>query len=210
MIKTLFYVMDPMCSWCWGFAPALRQLLNVLDDTTRMQYVMGGLAPDSDEPMPEETREYVKQQWRLVFEQTGAEFNWDFWGNCQPRRSTYPACRAVIAAGKQGEHLSPKMIFAIQHAYYEQARNPSDTSTLLQLATELGLDFKQFSSDINSEKTQKLLQQDFTIRSSLGAEHFPSLFLETEEGIKCLSAGYTDSATLLKRYFTIVENQSTR
>lgn len=97
----LYYVMDPMCSWCYAFRPVFQALLNKLPLNITIEYVMGGLAADSTEPMPQETREYVQSQWRLIEEQTSVNLNWDFWKNCQPRRSTYPACRAVIAAGQQ-------------------------------------------------------------------------------------------------------------
>ena len=25
-MKTLYYVADPMCSWCWGFQPVLEKV----------------------------------------------------------------------------------------------------------------------------------------------------------------------------------------
>ena len=101
-MSTLYYVADPMCSWCWGFAPVLEQVVGELPSGVDIQYVMGGLARDSDEPMSQEVRAYVQNAWREVSVTTGARFNWDFWDRCQPRRSTYPACRAALAGGLQG------------------------------------------------------------------------------------------------------------
>ena len=69
----------------------------------------GGLAPDSDVPMPQEIVQYVKSAWRAVSAAAGLELNWDFWTKCQPRRSTYPACRAVVAAGMQSEEARVAM-----------------------------------------------------------------------------------------------------
>jgi protein-disulfide isomerase-like protein with CxxC motif len=54
----------------------------------------------------------------------GTEFNFDFWTKCQPRRDTYKACRAVIAASQQ--NAEEAMIEAIQKAYYLRAMNPSE------------------------------------------------------------------------------------
>ena len=83
----LLYVVDPMCSWCWGFTGVRAQVSEEFPDH-EWQLVMGGLAPDSDEPMEEETRAYVQDAWRAVAQRTGAEFNHDFWTECAPRRST--------------------------------------------------------------------------------------------------------------------------
>ena len=78
----LLYVADPMCSWCWGFHSVLEQVRDAFRGG-HIQYVMGGLARDSDDPMPEETQAFVQDQWRKVTEMTGAEFNWGILGHVQ-------------------------------------------------------------------------------------------------------------------------------
>jgi putative protein-disulfide isomerase len=133
----LYHVHDPMCSWCWGYRRVWDELRSALPESVVVVNVVGGLAPDSDEPMPMAQRETIAGYWGRIAEETGAEFNFDFWQQCEPRRSTYPACRAVIAAARQGAEEA--MIDAIQRAYYLRAMNPSNTSTLVQLAIELGL-----------------------------------------------------------------------
>jgi putative protein-disulfide isomerase len=125
---TLYYYHDPMCSWCWGYRPTAEILFANLPPNTSRENVLGGLASDSDEPMPVELRRTISGHWRKIQETLGAEFNFDFWTKCTPRRSTYPACRAVIAAANQ-QHES-EMILAIQRAYYLRAMNPSDTDIL--------------------------------------------------------------------------------
>ena len=47
MDRVLYYVADPMCSWCWGFHPVLEKVKEVLPDGISPVYVMGGLARDS-------------------------------------------------------------------------------------------------------------------------------------------------------------------
>lgn len=172
-----------MCSWCWGFHPVLSAVKEAVPSDLPITYVMGGLAKDSDEPMPEETQHYVQDQWRLVTDQTGVTFNWDFWEVCQPRRSTYPACRAVIAASFQRPDAVADMYEAIQRAYYQEARNPSDGLTLTALSGELepSLDEGQFTEDLVSEAAEAALQEGFNVRRLLGVREFPSLVL-AEEG----------------------------
>ena len=59
-MPTLLYVVDPMCSWCWGFTEVRREVSEAFPDL-EWQLVMGGLAPDSDEPMDEATKTYVQE-----------------------------------------------------------------------------------------------------------------------------------------------------
>ena len=127
-MPTLYYVADPMCSWCWGFTPTIAALQ--ADDRCALRYVMGGLARDSDEPMPAAMRAYVQDAWREVAQRTGASFNWDFWSQCQPRRATYPACRAVLAAADLGLDsarfaaalASPEIEAALQDQFHLRRR----------------------------------------------------------------------------------------
>jgi len=189
-MKNLYYVADPMCSWCWGFHPILTQVKEVLPDDVSLIYVMGGLARDSDEPMSEEVKGYVKNAWRQVTAETGASFNWDFWEVCQARRSTYPACRAFYAAKAQGQEPGVLMFEAIQRAYYKEARNPSDDETLIAVADEIGLDADRFARDLNSEAIETQMQDGFNVRRSLNANEFPSLVMQDGDQVQFLVRGY--------------------
>lgn len=170
----------------------LEGVSSVLPEEIPIRYVMGGLARDSADPMPEEIQSYVQSQWRLVAERTGAEFNWDFWKDCAPRRSTYPACRAAIAAGMQRPDGTAAMFHAIQRAYYLEARNPSDAETLVQLAGELNLDSQRFSDDLVSAHADELLHEDFALRRSFHADKFPTLILEHDDNQLWLAYGYEE------------------
>jgi len=183
---TLYYVADPMCSWCWGFASTLERIESQLRPDVHVQLVLGGLAPDSQEPMDEATKAYVQRAWRTVGETTGAQFNFAFWGQCAPRRSTFPACRAVLAAGDQGR----EMFGAIQRAYYVEARNPSDTTTLIEVAGELGIDSQAFADRLTSDATQELLHQQFQLRDRLQARAFPTLLLQRNDTVVPLARGF--------------------
>ena len=198
-MKKLYYVADPMCSWCWGFHSVLMQVKDALPDDVPLVYVMGGLARDSDEPMPEDVKAYVKNAWHQVTAETGASFNLDFWEVCEPRRSTYPSCRAFYAAKAQNEEAGVQMFEAIQRAYYQESRNPSDVATLIAVAGEVGLDVDQFAVDLRSEAIEKELQDGFNLRRSLGANEFPSLVMQNGDAAHFLVRGYDAVDVVLER-----------
>ena len=198
MPKTLYYVHDPMCSWCWAFRLSLNTLIEELPKEINIIRLLGGLAPDSDLPMPENTREYVLQNWRAIEKQVPeTKFNYDFWEKCKPRRSTYPACRAVIAARKQKDVFDTAMTLAIQEAYYLEARNPSDYETLINLAEEIGADKNKFSKDVRSTETDKILEEEIQQSKSLDLKSLPSLlFIDGERKIR-IEPNYLDAQVML-------------
>lgn len=176
----LYYIHDPMCSWCWAYQPILMEVRKALDDRISIGNILGGLAPDTDVAMPLAMRNQIEAYWRRIEQEVGTTFNFDFWQKADviPRRATYPACRAVIAAALQG--CEDAMIEMIQKAYYTRAMNPSDETTLLQLANELALDLDRFEVDLKSEKVQQILERQVAFSRSLPIQGFPSWVLESE------------------------------
>lgn len=195
---TLYYIHDPMCSWCYAFRPVWIQIQQQLDLRINVQYILGGLAPDSDQSMSPETRAYIQSQWRKIIQTVpGIQFNFDFWEQCQPRRSTYRACRAALLARQQGKDYEIAMIHAIQDAYYQQARNPSDRDTLCALAQQIGLDSDIFARSLDDDATQQALLADIRLARSIGGNSFPSLFLQQNKTVQSIPLNYTDAAEML-------------
>jgi len=193
----LYYVHDPMCAWCWSFRPTWNEIQHRLPEDIQVRYVLGGLAPDSDAPMSDEMREKLQVVWHKLQTELAAPFNFEYWTRCKPRRSTYPACRAVIAADNQGR--GKDMIYAIQRAYYLRAINPSDTATHLQLAEELGLDVARFAQDLKSDATQQELMRQIALGQKLDAHGFPSLVLEVNGKSCYFQHDYLDADVTLKK-----------
>lgn len=199
MSTILYYVHDPMCSWCYGFAPTLDRLLTRLPEQIRCERLLGGLAANSDLPMAMEMRAGLQQTWRRIEERIpGTRFNFDFWSRCEPRRSTYPACCAVIAARDQHADHDRVMTAAIQRAYYLEARNPSDRETLIALATEIGLDPLCFAAALDAPQTQDRLDVEIAHARSLGVDGFPSLVLDNAGSRWRIPVEYTDVDAMLE------------
>ncbi len=195
----LLYVMDPMCSWCHAFAPVISALKAGLEKSLPVYTLLGGLAPDTDEPMPELQRRQIEQIWHQIESRTGTRFNYRFWTENTPRRSTWPACRAVVAAGCLQSDRSDQMIAAIQRAYYLEARNPSDDKVLIELATELGIDGQGFETLLTDSTTAQLFEQQLHFKDRLGIQGFPSLLLYRADQYSMISHGYCDQQTLAGR-----------
>ena len=192
-----------MCSWCWGFSHTWNKVKNSLPSKINVQYVLGGLAPDSSEVMPNEMREYIQMNWHKIEQKIpGVSFNYTFWDSCTPKRSTYPACRAVIAVKNQNSELEQTMVKIIQQAYYLDAKNPSEDDVLISLAKTLDLDIKQFTQDLNSEPTQQLLSNDIALMQSMGVSSFPSLVLQTTNRIKSITIDYNNPKLILNQIIT--------
>jgi putative protein-disulfide isomerase len=205
MSTALVYVHDPMCRWCWAFRPAFTALQAQLPAGLPVRRVVGGLAPDNDQPMPQEMRARLQGTWRRIQEVVpGTRFNFAFWDRCTPRRSTYNACRAVLAATRMSPGHEDRMIEAIQHAYYLDARNPSNVETLIDVAVEIGLDKERFTAEIASDALDAQLREELAFARSGPFHGFPSLAVRTGSELRSIDVDYLEAGTMRRQIDAIL------
>jgi len=191
----LYHVYDPMCSWCWGYRPTLTKLLPALSKIVPVQFVLGGLAPDTDQPMPTAMQSQISRVWYQIEAMLDTEFNHSFWKINSPKRSTYPACRAIIAARRFD--AEQEMVQAIQHAYYLQAMNPSNDDVLLSLAVDIGLPANEFQHDFLATTTQQDLLKEIAFARSIGGNSFPSWILKKDDDLHHIPIDYRSADATL-------------
>ena len=183
-----------MCSWCWAYKPTWQKILNNLPQSLNVEYLLGGLAPDNDNPMSPETRNFVMDNWRRVQDKVPAtEFNYEFWRLNRPKRSTYIACRAVISARIQNPKFERAMIDAIQYAYYLKAQNPSEETVLFDLAENIGLNIQAFKKDLNSLRVNNSLLKEIEFSRLMPISGFPSLVLSKNDTLTQIRINYINA-----------------
>ena len=203
----LYYIHDPMCSWCYGFDRSLQGLRAQLPESIQLQKVLGGLAADSTEPMPAELQQQIQAGWRRIeARMPWVQFNFDFWSQNTPIRSTYPACRAVLAAADFGQDYAEQMNREIQQLYYQAAKNPALESVLLEAAVNIGLDKQAFLSVYQSPVIEADLQADLALRDKLRVSAYPSLCLETDSGsVWPIGLDYNDANIMLEEIQVLLD-----
>jgi putative protein-disulfide isomerase len=176
-----------------------------LPTTIRMIYLLGGLAPDTTDPMPADLQNTIQQNWHQI-EKTipTIHFNYDFWLLNTPFRSTFPACRAILAARKQGTQFEPKILRAIQTTYYQNAKNPSLQATLKECATEVGLDVVEFIKDMTSSAIDGVLQEEIKLAKSMDVFSYPSLRLLHNEELFSIGIDYLNHRTMMNEITDIL------
>ncbi len=206
---SLFYIHDPMCSWCYAFRSSLDALQKDLRTDIQIKNVLGGLAPDTTEPMPTDLQNIIQQTWcRIEKTVPNIQFNHDFWLLNTPYRSTYPACRAILAARKQDTEFESKIWHAIQTAYYQDAKNPSLQAVLQECATEIGLDLVEFMNDLTDLTIERELQSEIRMARSMGVSSYPSLRLLQGETWFPVAVDYLNHRTMINEITEILKKAS--
>jgi len=188
-IGILHYFGDPMCSWCWGIKPVLEQLDLEYPELQRVT-VMGGLRGGEEVPMNDALAHMIQDAWRRIEESTGQHFEHGFWEKHRPLATTWPACRAVIAARSMDPALEWPFMVAMFKAYFLRELDPSLRETHIRIAGELGLEVEIYQRLLGSPEVADALEKDLEKTRAFGINGFPSVVLTLKDENYLISPGY--------------------
>jgi putative protein-disulfide isomerase len=190
MRARLLYVMDPMCSWCWGFAPVLESLAEQAAAAgVGLELVMGGLRREGV-AIDAASRVRYLGYWQAVNASTGQLFNFN---DGLPEGLVYdtePACRALVTARALAPELVLPLNRLIQRAFYTQGVDVTRASVLVELAERAGIPRIVFAEAFDSAAQRAATAADVSWVQDLGIAGFPTLLAERNGQMALLTNGY--------------------
>jgi putative protein-disulfide isomerase len=169
------YFADPMCSWCYGFAPTVRKLRARYADVLPIRLIMGGLRPGTTEPMPEKALRGLVHHWEEIAALSGQRFDAG-WAERQGFvYDTDPAARAVVLARRTSDEAALDFLEAAHSAFYAEGRDITKDETLADIAAAQGFDRGAFLGQLTEEALKSETWRDYAISQRAGATGFPTL-----------------------------------
>jgi putative protein-disulfide isomerase len=195
-MKELIFVLDPMCSWCWGLHPVIESLRKEHSDSYTFSLVMGGLRTSGQMEWDAQSKAYLKQNWDAVTQTTGQPFNPMLLNKTKFDYNTYPSCKAVITVRELfGIATAFSYLADIQKAFYTEAKDITSVEVLTHYVTQDKASFLEF---YHSDRAELLMQHDFSKARSMGANAFPSIVKIDEDGHMVCVSGYRNLKEILK------------
>ncbi len=191
------YVGDPMCSWCWGFAPVLERMTDVYEIPIRV--VVGGLRPGSDgEELDDRVARTLAHHWEQVEHASGQPFDHSF----LERRDgwVYDTEVPAIAVAAMRE-LSPGEALGfhtrLQRAFYAEGVDITDRAAYPDLLEGFNVDRDKYLELLGSDDMRTRAWQDFAEARSYGASGFPTLIVRDGDEYGIVTRGYLPAERLL-------------
>jgi len=195
-VARLIHVMDPMCSWCWGFAPVMTALAEqAAAQGVSLELRVGGLRREQG-VMDQAGRQRTLSYWQAVHSATGQSFNLDKGLPDALIYDTEPACRALVVARSLDESRVWSLSLAIQQAFYQHGFDVTLPAVLVDLAETAGLSRSQFAERYDDPATKAATVADFTWVENLGIAGFPTLLAEHEGQLALVTNGYQPLSAL--------------
>jgi putative protein-disulfide isomerase len=172
--RRLIYFADPMCSWCYGFAPVIGRIRQAFGETLPIQLVMGGLRPGTVEPMTAKAGSTVLEHWTHVEEASGQPFD----ASVLTETFVYdtdPAARAVVLVRGHDPGIAIDFLERVQRAFYAEAVDVTRLDALAALAAEFGFEADPFAEALTGEAIKDATWRDYAISQRAGVSGFPTL-----------------------------------
>lgn len=197
LAKSLIYVVDPMCSWCWGFLPVFEEIVRRYQAQARVQVLLGGLRPGNTEKFDERKRAYILSHWHAVHERTGQPFNFAFQTGPSFTYDTEPSSRAVAVV----RHLAPNEEFAflksVQEAFYMKNKDVTHEEILADLAGAQGIDRVKFLKWFRDPAIKQSVREEFDRARQLGVSGFPAMIGRSGHELVTFTQGYQPAGVLV-------------
>jgi len=188
--KTIVYVADPMCSWCWGFAPVIAAIDDAFGEAAPVRLVVGGLRAGETRAMDEKSKAYVRHHWEQVHEATGQPFRFDFFERDGFVYDTEPACRAAVAVRNLAPASTLAYFQAVQRGFYAEGVDVTQGDTLAGIAAANGVAAAVFEGVFAAPEIAEATRADFELAQALGITGFPAVVLKDDAGYAFLTIGY--------------------
>ena len=197
MDAALIYLGDPMCSWCWGFAPVLEGVASEFD--IKVEVVVGGLRPGpAAEPLSPRLEQFLRQEWTQIGETTGQPFDvtiLDDLGTDWMYDSELAAVAVTQMRRASPEETLPFFV-RLQKAFYSERVDITAIGAYRSLVAEFDVDVEAFLESLATEEARKEAWTDFSRARRWGVTGFPTLLARRGDRLHLVSAGYRPAADI--------------
>ncbi len=193
--NAFYYFADPMCSWCYGFAPELTAVYKKHQDRFGFHLVLGGLRRQGTESFGD-LAEMLRHHWEQVSERSGQPFRYETLDKSERIYDTEPSCRAVRTMRELNPAAEYDFFKEVQKAFYRDGLEMDKLDTYLSLLPKFEVDEKRFAELFDSEELKLQTTYDFHQSRDWGISGFPALVLGWEGQLYLISKGYSQRDSL--------------
>ncbi len=171
----LLYIANPLCSWCWGFAPSLEQLLARFPGIDIILRT-GPLAKEDGRPLDEAGRARLRGHWQRVQERTGQPFDFAFLERARFPYTSEPPCRALLLLRERWPALAVAGLLRLQERFYARGEDITDPERLGDiLCGEFGVEEERFRARFFDPSLREMVAAEWRKTAALGVVGYPTL-----------------------------------
>ena len=209
----LYYIGDPMCSWCWGFSNILKDVQEFCTKNgINFNLLLGGLRVGGGDVWSEEFKNFLRTEWGNIGKITGQKFVFDLFDKESFNYDTEPSCRAIFVArillNSYNDNNKKVLEFfsAVQSKFYTKAEDTTQIDFYKSICEDFGIIFEEFKVLFNSNSIKKDLLNEFNKARALVSSGMPSLVLVKDGKKFDIGSGFRPYESVIKNIEKVIKN----
>ncbi len=204
----IYYIQDPLCSWCYGFQPVLNELYQSFKDKLEFKVLSGGLFQNQKSSASADFRSYMDNNYTDVVKSTGIKFGIGFTQHTFRSSSAefisdYPSL-AITVFKSFDTPFNLRYTLDVQNAIFFEGIEPNDVKHFAYLALSYGVNTSEFVSRYESSDFLHHTYEEYFLTAKLGVTKFPSLLIQHNEKLQTLNSGFTSLQELYSKISEIL------
>jgi len=191
-IKILLYFFDPLCGWCYGFSPVIKQLYDATKRRAQWDILAGGMVVGDRIGPIGRISGFLKNALPRVEGTTGVTFGEAFTTEVLDRGTLILSSVEPSRALQAVKILAPDraMAFAagLQRALYDEGRDVTNMGVLGEVAESVRV--VGFELEYMKVETYDQTLEEFRLVSDLGVTGFPTLIGVDGASTRVFSRGW--------------------
>jgi putative protein-disulfide isomerase len=197
MKAKIYYVMDTMCGWCYGFSDVITKIQEKYKDIYDFSILPGGMWVDENVKIINDSLgDYIKGHNIRIEELTGKKFgegfNKNILGNNNIVLDSLPGAKAVVLIQRLKKDTTFTFLKKIQEAFFIEGKDPNNLETYTEIAESFGISKEVFKKEFSSEALTKETAEYFNMVALMGALSFPTVILVEGDKGRVISQGYSN------------------
>ena len=207
MKTKIYYVMDTMCGWCYGFSEVINQAHETYKDDLDFSILPAGMwTGENVKKMNSSLGQFMSAHNVTITKLTGKKFGTEFEKNILQNKEavldSWPGAKAVIIMQTIKKESTFAYLKEVQKAFYVHGKDTNDWQLYADIAERFGVSQEIFKKEYFSEEASTKVQECFALAEQLGVATYPNVVAVKDGKAKLISQGhmkFSELTVLLKK-----------
>lgn len=196
MKTKIYYVMDTMCGWCYGFSDVITKIEEKYKDSYDFDILPGGMWTDENvKTMSHSLGNYIKGHIVRIEQLTGKHFGEGYNKNILESNSiildSFPGAKAVVLVSKMKKEVAFDFLKKIQEAHFVEGKDMNNLEIYSEIAESFNIPKDEFEKKyLSADLTEETLKA-FEMVEALRVASFPTVIAIKDNKRIMIAQGYS-------------------
>lgn len=196
MKTKIYYVMDTMCGWCYGFSDVITRIEEKYKDSYDFDILPGGMWTDENvKTMSNSLGNYIKGHIVRIEQLTGKHFGECYNKNILESNSiildSFPGAKAVVLVSKMKKEVAFDFLKKIQEAHFVEGKDMNNLEIYSEIAESFNIPKDEFEKKyLSADLTEETLKA-FEMVEALRVASFPTVIAIKDNKRILIAQGYS-------------------